>query len=210
MIREKAILCKLNRIKASDKELLDAATPSYDSCPACGALGCCKPHASYTRWLISIEHGVRVEDMLTIERVMCTSCGRTHALLCDVLIPYGSYSLRFILYVLRAYLNRKGTVVALCGQFSIAVSTLYVWIDLFNEHANLWLSALERISQVSHQVLDFFENIDTLPFSFFRRYGFSFLQNHRTTRSDRASKPPNSPISQTTQSRNRRRPFFEL
>ena len=130
--------------------------------------------------------------MLTIERVMCASCGCTHALLYDVLIPYGSYSLRFILYVLRAYLNRNGTVAALCGRFSIAVSTLYAWIDLFNEHANLWLTVLERISRVSLQVLDFFENIDTLPFSFFRRYGFSFLQNHRTTRLGRSPKPPDS------------------
>jgi len=185
MIRQKAILCKLNRINDSDEELLDAATPSFDSCPACGAQGCCSPHASYTRWLISIHHGVRVEDLLTIKRVICTSCGCTHALLYDVLIPYGSYSLRFILYVLRAYLNRTGTVAALCEQFSIAVSTLYAWIDLFNEHANLWLSVLERISQVSLQALDYFENINMLPFSFFLRYGFSFLQKRRTTRSGR-------------------------
>jgi len=192
MIRERAILCKLNRIKISDKELLDTAAPSFKSCPACGARGCCHPHASYTRWMISIRNGVRVENMLTIKRVICASCGCTHALLYDVLIPYGSYSLRFILHVLRAYLNRSGTVAALCGQFSIAISTLYAWIDLFNEHANLWLSVLERISQVSLQIIDFFESIDMLPFSFFQRYGFSFFQNRRTTRSDRASKPPDS------------------
>ena len=194
MIREKAILCKLNGIRISDKELLDAATPSIETCPACGARGCCSPHASYTRWMISIRHGVRAEYILTIKRVICASCGCTHALLPDVLIPYGSYSLRFILHVLRAYLNRNGTVAALCGRFSIAVSTLYAWIDLFNEHTNLWLSVLERISRVSLQILDFFENIDTLPFSFFRRYGFSFLQNRRTTRFCRASKPPDPAV----------------
>lgn len=194
MIREKAILCKLNGIKFSDKELLDAATPSFDRCPVCGARGCCSPHASYTRWMISIHHGVRAEYTLTIKRVMCASCGCTHALLPDVLIPYGSYSLRFILHVLRAYLNRNCTVAVLCGRFSIAVSTLYAWIALFNEHANLWLSVLERISRVSLQVLDFFENIDMLPFSFFRRYGFSFFQKCRATRSGRASKPPDPAV----------------
>ena len=194
MIREKAILCKLNGIKFSDKELLDAATPNFDRCPACGARGCCSPHASYTRWMISIQHGVRADYILTIKRVICASCGCTHALLPDVLIPYGSYSLRFILHVLRAYLNRNCTVAVLCGRFSIAVSTLYAWIALFNEHANLWLSVLERISRISLQVLDFFENIETLPFLFFHRYGFSFFQNRRTTRSSRVSKPPDSPF----------------
>ena len=189
MIREKAILCKLNQIKISDKELLYEATPSFESCPACGAFGCCSPHASYTRWMISIQNGKREETLLTIDRVICT-CGHTHALLPDVLIPYGSYSLRFILHVLRAYLNRNGTVAALCEGFRIAVSTLYAWIDLFNEHANLWLSVLERFTRVTRQVLDFFEDIDALPHSFFRRYGFSFLQNRGTTRSGRAPKPP--------------------
>jgi hypothetical protein len=85
-------------------------------------------------------------------------------------------------------------VAVLCGRFSIAVSTLYAWIDLFNKHANLWLSVLERISRVSLKVLDDFENIDTLPFSFFRRYGFSFLQKRRTTRFGRVPKPPDSVV----------------
>ena len=194
MIREKAILCKLNQIKISDKELLDAAAPNSECCPGCGARGCCSPHASYTRWMISIQNGKREETLLTIDRVWCASCECTHALLCDVLIPYGSYSLRFILHVLRAYLDRNGTVAALCEGFRIAVSTLYAWIDLFNEHANLWLSVLERFTRVTRQVLDFFEDIDTLPFSFFRRYGFSFLQDRGTTRSGRVPKPPDSPF----------------
>jgi hypothetical protein len=102
---------------------LDALIPRYECCAACGAFGRCAPYASYTRWVVSIQRGVREEYELCVERVICNSCGHTHALLSDVLIPYGSYSLRFILHVLRAYLIRMGTVAALCVSFSIAVST---------------------------------------------------------------------------------------
>ena len=181
MIREKTIRCKLFLIKYSDKVLLESIIFSYKICPACGAIGCCSPHGSYKRWMIVINCGIREDNLISVNRVICNSCKHTHALLADILIPYGSYSLRFIVHVLWAHINRSCTVVDLCKKYSIAVSTLYVWIHLFEEQANLWLSALERISRLSIQALEYFEGIDMLPFSFFRRYGFSFLQKRRTT-----------------------------
>jgi len=181
MINQETIFSKINSIKRSDLELLEDMKPQYKVCPNCGAIDCCSPYASYGRCMISIESGVRKEHYLTIQRVICGSCNSTHALLADVLIPYGSYSLRFILHTLRAYLNRTCTVAALCNRYNIAISTLYRWIDLFKEHANLWLSVLEQILQISVEALDHFENIQLLPSSFFQRYGFSFLQSRKTT-----------------------------
>ena len=181
MIRQKTLQCKLILLIISDKELLDAMDPSSKVCPACGAVSCCEPHGSYERWMITIHCGDRENHLISVDRVMCSSCEHTHALLSDILIPYSSYSLRFIVYVMWAYLKRHGSVVSLCEKFSIAVSTLYTWIHLFEKQANLWLSALKQISRLSTQTLEYFENIDMLPFSFFRRYGFSFLQERRTT-----------------------------
>ena len=182
MIRKKAILFKLNQIKLSDKQLLDSALTSYKVCPSCGAKGCCKPHGSYKRDMISINDSIRTDDIIDIFRVKCSSCKSTHALLPDILIPFGSYSLRFVLYVLRAYLYRDGTVNALCDHFCIAVATLYKWIHLFNEHANLLLNAAVQISRVTAPALDFIEGITELPSQFFCRYRFSFLQNTKQRR----------------------------
>jgi len=182
MIRKKTILCKINQIKITDKQLLDSMVPSGEVCTGCGAKDHCHSHASYERDLITIMNGCRHEGTVSIQRVVCSSCGKTHALLADILIPHSSYSLRFVLHVLRAYLGRACTVAALCDRFSIAVSTLYNWIHLFNEHANLWLSALEQLASVSAAALDHMENIERLPSRFFARYRFSFLQNHTTTR----------------------------
>lgn len=186
MIRQKTVLIKLFLIIISDRVLLAAMQPSYKTCPACSAVGCCKPHDIYERWVFSIFDGARVEYLLSVQRVICKSCGSTHALLSDILIPYSSYSLRFILHVLRAYFYRGCTVAQLCEHFSIGTTTLYNWIHLFNEHANLWLSALKQVHQLSIQALDYFENIDKLPSAFFQRYGFSFLQNRKTTHCSRS------------------------
>ena len=183
MIRVETIICKLFLLKMSDKALLDSMAPSYSVCPACGAKDCCYGHHdSYDRWMITIICGVRKEYLVTIQRAVCKSCGAPHALLPDILIPYSQYSLRFILCVLKAYASREGTVLDVCRQFSISASTLYKWRDLFEKHANLWLGILDRISQISVKDIEKFENIDRLPSVFFLRYGFSFLQKHRTTR----------------------------
>lgn len=186
MIRQETIFSKLILIKFSDLVLLKAMEPWYRVCPSCGAVDCCGPHASYDRDLITISDGARKEYEISVSRVICSACGKTHALLADVLIPYGSYSLRFILHALRAYSCRNGTVAALCECFSIAISTLYSWIDLFKEHANLWFSILHQISQVNIEALDFIANIHKLPSVFFQRYGFSFLQCRRTTHCSRS------------------------
>lgn len=186
MIRQATILCKLFLIKLSDIELLGAMRPRYDQCPACGAVKCCKPHDGYTRDMITIEKGMRKEYKITVDRVICSSCGATHALLADVLVPYSSYSLRFILFVLRAFWGRSCPVADLCERYGIAVSTIYVWKSMFKEHANLWLSSLDRIHKASIQALEVFENVHMLPSLFFQRYGFSFLQRRRATHCSRS------------------------
>lgn len=118
MILEKAIFIKINQLHFSDQQLFDAATsgfiPSKCSCSKCNTIGRLTEIHSYKRDMISVENGKRIDTTLIIPRYRCDSCGRTHALLPDVLIPYGSYSLRFILFILQAYLHRSCTVAELC------------------------------------------------------------------------------------------------
>lgn len=178
MIREKTILCKLNQIKISDEQLFYSLVPSYEVCPHCGARNCFTPHGSYKRTMIGLLNHSRIEKTLIIKRVMCSSCKKTHALLSDILIPFGSYSIRFILLVLKAYLTSSKTIVALCDSFQIAASTLYKWIHLFKEHANLLLTSLSQHTWISETSLTYLEDIKALPSFFFSRYRFSFLQDH--------------------------------
>jgi len=188
MIREKAIFIKLNQLKLSDQQIFDAVVngfkPSRCICPVCKAAGRFKEILPYRRCMISVCDGARTEAVVNISRFQCESCGHTHALLPDVLIPYGSYTLRFILAILMDYLNRKGTVTELCGKWQIAVSTLYSWIHLFIDQYNAWCRILDRILWVSESSVQTVRNADALPAAFFSLFGFSFLQKPGTSLTD--------------------------
>lgn len=94
---------------------------------------------------MELEDGEPVTHTVTVQRYRCGSCGHTHALLSSALVPYSSYSLRFILSVLRAYFLRTDTVAGICERVGIAISTLYRWKKLFLTHKQLWLGVLEAM-----------------------------------------------------------------
>ena len=110
MIREKSLFCKLIHIKSSSKVLFDSFMagfhPQLQTCPCCGTKGNCRIHAYYDRSLADFMGGAPVRHSLCIMRLICT-CGHTHAILPDFIIPYSGYGLFFILRVLAVYFLRK-------------------------------------------------------------------------------------------------------
>lgn len=185
MIREKAVFNKLNQLSFSDRKLFDLAVAAFDPlahcCPLCHALGQFQQIHSYERDLIYISCGKRKQISLSVPRFQCTSCGHTHAVLPDILIPFGSYSLRFILTVLKEYLNRTVPVADLCLRWDIAISTLYDWIHLFQKHYNSWCRILDRVHWVTMSALLKVADSPEFPSFFSRQFGFSFLQSCQTT-----------------------------
>ena len=103
-------------------------------CPTCGAKHCCSPHDSYERYLISNQSGKPIYDHVSALRVICESCGHTHAVLPEIIIPYESYSILFILTVLRNYYTRSDSIQEICDKYQIAISTFYRWKHLFHKH----------------------------------------------------------------------------
>ena len=192
MLINKSILVKLSSIRCSDMELYLNATKdikvSKFTCPCCNASGQCEYISPYKRTMISAADDTPKVQYLSIKRVRCNSCNHTHAILPDILIPYGSYSIRFILIILTKYLHRKTSVAAFCNMWHIAVSTLYSWIHLFIDHYSAFVSALDRISSISEKAVTSVEGHDTFIDDFFQRFRFHFLQ-HKTT----SCSPPHSP-----------------
>jgi len=191
MVRQKSIFCKLNSILKSDKEIFDAAIKAFlmckTICPSCGAKGCCREHDNYYRLLITIEFGKRKKHYIEIPRIFCESCGTTHAILPDVLIPYRSYSLRFILFILAQYLQRDCTVEVFCEHWDIAIATLYSWKDIFLEHASLWLGKLAEASVLCEKTINHIRESEKSTHDFFEKYKFSFMQYMKTTRCNNTS-----------------------
>jgi len=150
-------------------------------CPCCGARGKLVPYGSYWRNLVSYECNEVVARCISPLRFECSSCNTTHALLPDILTPYSQHSLRFKLTVLVAYFEKRSTVVELCEQFHIAVSTLYVWKKNLLEHKTLILGVLASLKKPG---ITFVQNllrsdrISEWLDNFYQLYNFSFLQNH--------------------------------
>lgn len=144
MIRVFTVFCKLNQISFSDRQWLEKDLDGFcpdasGACPFCRAKGCLLKFACYDRYLIELKEGTPVAHEVRVHRYRCTSCGHTHAVLSSSLVPYRSYSLRFILQTLRCYFLHRKTVTALCEAAGISPSTLYEWKKLFLRQKSLWL-----------------------------------------------------------------------
>ena len=189
MIRHFSALCKTIFDNFSDEAIFNNAKEGFhyydEKCPNCGAYEKLSPYGGYFRNLVSYKDGMIVESRVSPPRFECNSCGTTHALLPDILIPYSPYSLRFMLTVLTAYFERNTTVAAVCERFGIAISTLYSWKERLLEHKELIIGMLESIKE---SALAFLRSLtgaacisDHLR-SFFHRHAFSFMQRPSTQR----------------------------
>lgn len=185
MIRENSLFGKLIRIKSSSKALfdsfMDGFCPELQTCPCCGAKGTCRIHSYYNRSLVDFMGGAPVRHSLCIMRLICT-CGHTHAILPDFIIPYSGYGLFFLLRVLAEYFLRLSTVERLCERFFITLSQLRHWLQLFRAQKEEWLGVLSsmEISGLSFLKFLFMQTAySDFASAFVRRFAKSFLQSHK-------------------------------
>ena len=196
MIRKNLINCNLIRAKSSTKSLFDSCKESFniheEECPHCHRKGDCHVHAYYHRYAIDFIKGRPLTHRLKILRVKC-SCGQTHAILPDPIIPYSSYSLFFILHVLAAYFTHSRTISAICDRFCISPMQLYRWKSLYQEHRREWQGLLKSVEQ---DLLDSLKELISLdPFStfardFFAKTSMTFMQSHKNPTSCPRSPSP--------------------
>lgn len=191
MIRLFTVFSKLNFLKLSDVDLFLQATQNCSTkslpCPQCGAkYPSWSLHGTYDRYLISFEKGIPINHRITIDRLMCSSCSHAHAILPEILIPYSSYGLLFIIRILRDYYGGSLTVVKLCNKYQVSVSTLYAWKQLLLLHKKLWLGILEDsiISITGFLAMIHSVNSSENLHLFFLSQCYSFLQGvSKTTHS---------------------------
>lgn len=144
------------------------------ACPHCGAKGCLSGFAHYNRYLVEMQENHPVVHEIQVKRYRCSSCGHTHSLLSSCLVPYRSYSLRFLLRVLRCYFLHTGTVEQICRHFGISPSTFYRLKQLFEQQKELWLGVLCELETPSIQ---FLSNLDTdMLRDFQKSFRISFLE----------------------------------
>lgn len=184
MIRVFELFCKLNFINIPAEDLFLQAMAQLNLnehiCPFCRTKHPgWKRHATYERYLISYESGHVISYRINIIRYRCSSCGHTHAILPEFIIPYQCYSFLFITAVMRDYFIGSLTIEQLCEKYSISVSALYSWKKLFLRHKKIWLGLLNDACTSSIEFLNSLIPIKSLGElkEFFLTAGISFLQD---------------------------------
>ncbi len=156
--------------------------PRLETCPICGSTGNCHIHDYYGRSIIDFKAGKQEKSDLCVLRVFCDSCNHAHAILPDVIIPYSSYSLFFVLRILGEYFAGLYTIEQLCERYGISQNQLFKWVALFKAHKKEWLGIL---ADAETSDLSFLKNLaaagsySSFSMEFIRRSSRSFLQSHR-------------------------------
>ena len=195
MIRCFDRLSKQNFSASEDISLFEWARLHFnhltERCPTCRTLGKLYSFGSYRRNLVSIVDGTVIVTQLRIQRYICHTCHKTHALLPDVIVPHSVYSLRFMLTAILAYYHRTGTVAEVCERLGIAISTLYSWIKRLRTQLSLLHGKLLAKSYSVNLAIEELlggSGLTSMLISFFARFAFSFMQRHRVATTQ--SHPP--------------------
>ena len=184
MIRLNALDCKLKNtilsVRTLFRQSLEQSPLFLLVCPYCGAKGTCRKRGSYERSLVTFPDGKPQVLRLRIPRVQCT-CGKSHALLPDFIVPYLSYSLPMILRILSDCLKRRLTIRGICEKYLVTPPLIYRFKKQFLLHKKQWLGAL-RDMELSAS--DFVEELQTRSYAqfqdaFLRLTTYSFLQSHK-------------------------------
>jgi len=193
MLRFFGLLQKLNFLKITAFDLYQAYARHFNSgkfkCPFCHAKHpVWKKHATYGRYIVSFESGKNITYKVIIIRYRCSSCEHTHALLPEFIVPYRSYSLLFILMVLKDYFSKSMTIEKICEKYSISASTIYSLKVLFLKQKKIWLGLLEDFCIAAEVFIKaFFNKYIFVLEEFYLETNLSFLQTSRRTK---AHSPP--------------------
>jgi len=184
MIRLFTIFCKLKFKGLTTKHVFDKAVADIDMsefpCPKCGARHPdWVPFYDYGRRLVSYEEEKCVAPYVQVPRFQCSSCGGTHAIIPEIAIPYSSYSILFVLDVLRDRFIGKMKIHLLCEKYDISVRTFYRWKKLFEKNHRLWLGIITKLTA---SIGAFFSNhpsgsTSDFLYRFWQRFGLSFFQH---------------------------------
>lgn len=117
---------------------------------------------------------------LRIPRVQCT-CGKSHALLPDFIVPCLSYSLPMILRILSDYFTRRLTIRGICEKYLVSPPLICRFKKRFLIHKKQWLGILRdmELSTISFMEELLMSSYDRFHDAFLRLTTYSFLQSHK-------------------------------
>lgn len=122
---------KNNLILTQDyiQDLMPSCEDITCKCPNCKAKNCFSFHGSYMR-NISFVYEKKIYDFhVCVTRVICNSCGSTHALLPDFIVPYKIFSRDSILRIVACACSSSVTKTA--ESFNTSWELIYSFLAIF-------------------------------------------------------------------------------
>lgn len=159
------------------EKLLDNYSHFDYTCPKCGAKHSLIRHGNYERNLILVDNFDNVKEVkLLVLRLKCKSCGSTHAILPNDIIPYCIYSFSYTINVLtRRFVNGE-KVMDICNNLSVSFQLVYFFISKFLEFMDSASFVLRNLENFSISTLyHFIESINTYNNSNNFSYQYFFL-----------------------------------
>lgn len=161
------------------QNLMPSCEDIHCNCPKCKAKSNFSYHGSYIRHISLIREEKNYDFQVSVTRVICNSCGSTHALLPSFIVPYKIFSLDSILYVVQN--SMLSSVIELSEKLKISFELIYSFIALtigFFYH-------VDSLNREQNQYKNFNQNYFLLNclticdqkfnINFFNRYKWIFL-----------------------------------
>lgn len=98
-------------------------------CPKCGAKNKFSYHAYYQRNIAFVINENIENFKVTVVRLICKSCGSSHALLPNFIVPYKIMSLHSILNIVQN--STLTSVLAISSRINISYQMIYVYLSFF-------------------------------------------------------------------------------
>lgn len=96
--------------------------PTSEACPKCHARGTLHPHGHYYRQL-KLDESDKMGPV-KVQRVRCSSCKSTHAVLPEGVVPYEAFGTK-ILFAICLAKSQGMKIACICERFELSVRTLY-------------------------------------------------------------------------------------
>ena len=102
-------------------------------CPKCQSNKFVEPHDEYKRYVCYVNDFVVYRDTITIQRIRCNGCIKTHALLHDDIVPYSHYCKSFIMYCLTKYYIYHESISSISTETNTYKKLIYRFIHTFKD-----------------------------------------------------------------------------
>lgn len=161
------------------QDLMPSCEDIHCDCPNCKAKSNFSFHGSYIRNISFIREDKIYNFRVTVTRVICNSCGSTHALLPSFVIPYKIFSRESFLYVV--FQACSTSVLKISEKLNISFQLIYSFIALvlsffpYADSLNREQPLYKNLNQ-TYFVLNCLVICDTnFNINFFKRYKWIFL-----------------------------------